>query len=126
NGHSPLSWHVTATPLPAFVWLIASPPGGTIAPGQAGQVTIKVNTAQLTPGNYVGQITLNGMDAKGNTAPGSPQTIVVNLVIQPPCTMSPPSSSALSFSAVQGAASSPPAHTVMSARPGSCAWPLTL
>ena len=76
NGHSPLSWHVTATPLlPSFVWLSASPSGGTIAPGQSGQVTVKVNTAQLTPGNYVGQITLNGMDAKGNPAPGSPQTI---------------------------------------------------
>ena len=125
NGHSPLSWHVTATPLPSFVWLIASPPGGTIAPGQAGQVTIKVTTAQLTPGNYMGQITLNGMDAKGNTAPGSPQTIVVNLVIQPPCTLSPPSSSALSFSAVQGATASPATQTVLFTGTGSCMWPLS-
>jgi hypothetical protein len=125
NGHSPLSWHVTATPLPSFVWLIASPPGGTIAPGQAGQVTIKVNTAQLTPGNYVGQITLNGMDAKGNAAPGSPQTIVVNLVIQPPCTLSPPSSSTLSFRAVQGATASPATQTVLFTGTGSCMWPLS-
>jgi Viral BACON domain/Carboxypeptidase regulatory-like domain len=125
NGHSPLSWHVTATPLPSFVWLIASPPGGTIAAGQAGQVTIKVNTAQLTPGNYVGQITLNGMDAKGNTAPGSPQTILVNLVIQPPCTLSPPSSSALSFSAVQGASTSPARQTILFTGTGSCVWPLS-
>src|SRR6266581_1742621 len=65
NGHSPLSWHAAAMPT-SFVWLAASPPGGTIAPGQSGQVTINVNTAQLTPGNYVRKIKLVGMDAKGN------------------------------------------------------------
>jgi hypothetical protein len=125
NGRSPLSWHVMATPLPSFVWLAASPVGGTIAPGQAGQVTINVNTAPLTPGNYVGQITLVGMDARGNPAPGSPQTIVVNLVMQPPCTMSPPSSSAFSFSAVQGATANPAAQTVLFTGTGSCVWPVS-
>ncbi|HWZ19566.1 MAG TPA: carboxypeptidase regulatory-like domain-containing protein [Ktedonobacteraceae bacterium] len=125
NGRSPLSWHVTATPLPSFVWLGASPAGNTIAPGQSGQVTVHVYTAQLTPGNYVGQITLNGMDAKGKAAPGSPQTIVVNLVIQPPCTLSPPSSSALSFSAVQSASVNPGPQTVLFTGSGSCVWPLS-
>ncbi len=125
NGHSPLSWHATAQPLPSFVWLAASPLGGAISPGQSAQVTVKVNTAQLVPGNYVGQITLNGMDAKGNLAPGSPQTIVVNLVMQPPCTLSPPSSSALSFSAVQGASANPATQTVMFTGTGSCVWPLS-
>jgi Carboxypeptidase regulatory-like domain/Viral BACON domain len=125
NGHSSLSWHVTATPLPSFTWLTASPTGSTIAPGQSGQVTVKVNTTPLTPGNYVGQITLNGMDAKGNAAPGSPQIIMVNLVMQPPCTVSPPSSSALSFSAVQGASANPVAQTVLFTGSGSCVWPLS-
>ncbi|HYX51596.1 MAG TPA: carboxypeptidase regulatory-like domain-containing protein, partial [Ktedonobacteraceae bacterium] len=125
NGHSPLNWHVTATPLPSFVWLGAKPAGGTIAPGQSGQVTVYVNTAQLTPGNYVGQITLNGTDTKGTIAPGSPQTILVNLVVQPPCTLSPPSSSALSFSAVQGASANPAAQTVLFTATGSCVWPLS-
>ena len=126
NGRSPLSWHVTATPfLPTFVWLGASPAASTIAPGQSGQVTVHVYTAQLTPGNYVGQITLNGTDAHGNAAPGSPQTIVVNLVMQPPCTLSPPSSSALSFSAVQGASANPVAQTVLFTGTGSCVWPLS-
>jgi hypothetical protein len=125
NGESALSWHTVVTPLPSFVWLAASPSGGNIAPGQSGQVTINVNTAQLTPGNYVGQIGLTGMDSKGISAPGSPQTILVNLVVQPLCTMSPPSSSALSFSAVQGSTSNPAAQTVMFTGTGSCAWPVT-
>jgi serine/threonine protein kinase len=124
NGHSPLNWHMTATPFPSFVWLAASPSGSTIAPRQSGQATINVNTAQLTPGNYVGQITLNGMDATGKPAPGSPQTIVVNLMVQPPCTLAPPSSSALTFNAVQGASANPAAQTVMFTGTGSCVWPV--
>ena len=124
NGGSALKWHTSVTSLSSS-WLNTSPSGGTIAAGQSGQVTIKVNTATLTPGNYVGQVILNGMDAKGNLAPGSPKTIVVNLVVQPPCTMSPPSSSALSFSAVQGASANPAAQTVMFTGTGSCAWPVT-
>ncbi|HEY6286607.1 MAG TPA: hypothetical protein VIX20_13165 [Ktedonobacteraceae bacterium] len=128
NGQSSLSWHPTTNQL-ALSWLAASPSGGTIAPGQSGQVTINVNTVlngvPLTPGNYVGQITLNGMDARGNPAPGSPQTVIVNLVVQPPCTLSPPSSSALSFSAVQGASANPAAQTVMFTGTGSCVWPLS-
>ena len=125
NGQSSLSWHVTATPTLSSVWLAASPSGGTLPPGQSGQVTVKVNTTPLTPGNYVGEITLNGMDAKGNPAPGSPQTVIVNLVMQSPCSLSLPSSSALSFSAAQGASANPATQAVLFTGTGSCVWPLT-
>ena len=120
NGGGPLKWNITVTTL-FSIWLGASPSGGTIAPGQSGQVTINVNTAKLTPGSYVGQVTLNGM----NSAPGSPQTITITLVVQPPCTISPSSSSALSFSAVQGASANPPAQTVMFTGTGNCVWPVS-
>jgi len=125
NGKSALKWNASASPQRLFSWLSATPSRGLIAPGQSGQVTINVDTTQLTPGSYVGQVALNGMDAKGNTAPGSPQTITVTLVVQPPCTLSPPSASALSFSAVQGAASNPPAQSVMFTGTGNCVWPVT-
>ncbi|HEX9134741.1 MAG TPA: carboxypeptidase regulatory-like domain-containing protein, partial [Ktedonobacteraceae bacterium] len=124
NGASALKWNAYAMPL-ASNWLGASPTGGTIVPGQTGQVTININTAKLTPGSYVGQVTLNGADAKGNLAPGSPQTITVTLVVQPPCAISPPSASSLSFSAVQGAAANPTAQTVMFTGTGNCVWPVT-
>jgi len=125
NGKSPLKWNASATPQHLYSWLGVSQSGGIIVPGQSGQVTINVDTAQLTPGSYVGQVALNGMDAQGNPAPGSPQTITVTLVVQPPCTLSPPSSSALSFSAVQGASSNPPSQTVMFTGTGNCVWPVT-
>ncbi len=123
NGTSTLKWYSRVTTL-YLGWLGASPSGGTIAPGQTGQVTINVDTKQLTPGSYVGQVVLNGMDARGNPAPGSPQTITVTLVVQPPCAISLPSSSSLSFSAVQGASTNLPPQTVMFTGTGNCVWPV--
>jgi hypothetical protein len=123
HGTSPLKWSASAMQW-LFIWLGVAPTGGTIAPGQTGQVTINVDIKPLTPGSYVGQVTLNGLDAKGNQAPGSPQSITITLVVQPPCAISPPSSSSLSFSAVQGAAANPPAQTVMFTGTGNCVWPV--
>src|SRR5258708_36716108 len=103
TGGSPLKWS-TSIPILTSGWWSAAPTGGTIAPGQTGQVTITVTTSKLTPGTYTGQVTLNGLDTSGKPAPGSPQAITVNLVMQPPCTLLPPSSRALSFNTLQGAA----------------------
>ena len=124
NGSSALNWQASPQAL-AQSWLTTSPSGGTIPQGQSRQVTIHVNTKQLAPGNYVEQITLNGVDAQGIVAPGSPQIITVNLVVQSPCTISPPSSSALSFSAVQGASTNPATQTLMFTAWGGCEWPLS-
>jgi Viral BACON domain len=123
NGGSPLKWS-TSTTLIANSWWSAAPTGGTIAPGQTGKVTINVTTSKLTPGTYTGQITFNGLDTSGNAAPGGPQTVTMNLVMQPPCAISQPSSGALSFSAVQGAANPTP-QTVMFMGVGACTWPVT-
>jgi hypothetical protein len=122
TGGSPLKWS-TSTTLIADSWLSAVPTGGTIAPGQTGKVTINVTTSKLTPGTYTSQVAFNGLDSSGNLAPGSPQTVTVNLVMQPPCAISQPSSSALSFSAVQGAANPTP-QTVMFMGIGGCTWPV--
>ncbi len=124
SGGSPLKWSTSITLFANSSWLSAVPTGGTIAPGQTGKATITVTTSTLTPGTYAGQITLKGLDTHGNAAPGSPQTVTVNLVMQPPCTLLPPSSSALSFSAVQGAANPPP-QTITFMGIGNCAWPVT-
>jgi len=124
NGSSPLRWNTNINLL-AGSWLGVAPSGGTVAPGQTGQVTINVNTAQLIPGNYIGQVILNGYDAKGHIAPGSPQTVTINLVMQPPCAISQPSAGSLSFSAVQGTATGLTPQTVMFTGTGSCVWPVT-
>jgi hypothetical protein len=124
TGGSALRWYTNVNTLPSS-WLAASPSSGSILPGQTGQVTINVNTSSLTPGNYEGQVILNGVDARGNMAPGSPQSITISLVIQPPCSISLPSSSALLFSAVQGTSSNLTPQTITFTGMGNCAWPVT-
>ena len=122
NGGSPLRWHSAVTQLDTN-WLGASPSGGIVPPGQTGQLTVNVTTSTLTPGNYPGQITLFATDMRGSPASGSPQTISINLVVQPPCTLAPPSQSVLLFSAIAGGPN-PLAQTVTFTGTGSCAWPL--
>ncbi len=107
----------------ASSWLGASPTGGSIPAGQTGQVTININTAGLNPNTYTGQIILNGTDANGLTASGSPQTIMVQLVVLPPCTLEQPSASVVAFSAVQGASDPSPQSVAITAS-GNCSWPL--
>ncbi|HET8846276.1 MAG TPA: carboxypeptidase-like regulatory domain-containing protein, partial [Ktedonobacteraceae bacterium] len=122
NGGSPLQWHTSLKALAVSSWFSASPSGGVVPPGGTGQVTINVSTKNMTPGSYSGTITLEGTDAKGKVASGSPQTVLVNLTIQPPCTLSQPSASSLLFTGIAGG-SSPAAQTVTFVDSGSCTWP---
>jgi hypothetical protein len=124
TGQDTLQWHTTVNQL-VLPWLTASPTGGSISPGQTGQVTVNVDPTNLTPGNYVGQVVLEGTDAKDPNimAGGSPQTVTVNLLVLPPCTLAQPSLSALGFSATQGGAD-PAAQSLAITASGNCAWPL--
>ena len=122
TGHSQLNWHAQPTQL-VSEWLGASPTGGSIAPGQTGQVTVLINTAGLTPNTYVGQVLLSGTDVHGKPASGSPQTVTVNLLVLPPCTLQQPSLSSVAFSVIQGM-SNPDPQTVSFTASGNCAWPV--
>jgi hypothetical protein len=122
NGSGPLKWNTSVNQL-ASSWLNAAPSGGTVAPKQTGQVTVSVDTSSLTPGTYVGQVILDGKDIGGLEASGSPEIVTINLVVQPPCVLTQPSSSALTFSYTQGG-TAPSAQNVTFTGTGSCAWPL--
>lgn len=122
-GGSILFWHTAVNQL-ASSWLGVSPTGGSILAGQTGQVVVNINTSSLTPGNYVGQVVLSGVDASNQTAGGSPQTITVNLLVLPPCVLQQPSSDALAFNGTQGG-SSPASQTVTITATGNCGWPMT-
>ena len=123
TGHSQLNWRTQVNTL-ASSWLGAGPTGGSIAAGQTGQVTVYINTAGLTPTTYVGQVVLIGTDTNGNAASGSPQTVTVNLLVLPPCTLQQPSLSSVAFSATQGMGNPSP-QTVSITASGNCAWPLS-
>ncbi|HEY4389515.1 MAG TPA: hypothetical protein VGN34_34170, partial [Ktedonobacteraceae bacterium] len=123
TGQSPLHWRTTINLL-ATSWLGAYPSGGVISPGQTGALTVNAITKNLTPGKYAGQIVLDGSDAAGKTAGGSPQTVSVTLTVLPPCKITQPSSSSLAFSAMQGDNNPGPQSMVMAAS-GNCLWPLS-
>jgi len=122
NGGSLLKWNTNVNILSSS-WLNVSPTGGSVQLGQTGQLVVNVDTSHLTPGTYSGQITLNGRDNSGNTASGSPQLVSINLVIQPPCTLTQPSSSAIAFSGVQGGYN-PTSQNLLITGTGNCTWPL--
>ncbi len=125
TGGSPLLWH-TSVQLLATSWLGVSPTGGTILPGQTGQLTINVsaNDSGLSPGQYAGQVTVEGSDEKDNLAAGSPQNITINFLVSPPCTLSQSTSSTLAFSATQGQ-SNPTSQTESFTASGNCSWPVS-
>ena len=122
TGGSTLSWHTTVTQI-GPVWLSTAPTGGTVQPGQTGQVVVNVNTSSLSPGTYAGQIGLIGTDSSGKPASGGGGIVSVNLVVQPPCALTQPSSSSLAFTAVQGP-HDPISQTPLITGTGNCAWPL--
>ncbi|MGI9059740.1 MAG: BACON domain-containing protein [Ktedonobacteraceae bacterium] len=122
TGKSPLTWREQVNPL-TKPWLGAGPTGGTIPAGQTGQVTVVIDTSSLTPNTYVGQLVLIGTDASGKVASGSPQTVMINLLVLPPCVLQQPSQSSVAFSATQGMGN-PSSQSVAITATGNCAWPL--
>jgi hypothetical protein len=122
TGASTLFWHTTVAQL-ASSWLGASPSGGSIPPGQTKNLTVNVSASGLTPGSYVGQITIEGMDQNNVVASGSPQRVSINFVVLPPCTLSQPSSSTLAFNSMQGGGSPSPLQESLTVS-GNCGWPV--
>ncbi|HEU5226361.1 MAG TPA: hypothetical protein VFU49_01020, partial [Ktedonobacteraceae bacterium] len=122
TGGSPLMWRTSLnSQIP--LWFGASPTGGTIPPGQTALLTVNVSASSLSPGTYVGQVLLSGTDPNNVVAGGSPQSIMINFNVLPPCTLQQPSSSSLAFSGMQnGADPTPQSVTIMAA--GNCNWPL--
>ena len=121
SGGSPLHWSSSAEPITTASWLTISPTSGQVLPGKTGMATITVDTSGLPPGAYTGQVTLNG----AGTAQGSSQVISVNLVVQPPCTLTQPSLSSLAFTGVQGGPN-PVWQSVLVTGTGNCSWPLLI
>lgn len=123
TGGGTLQWHTQVNML-ATTWLHAGPTGGAIAPRQTGQLTVFVSTSGLTPGTYVGQVVLFGLDQNNASASGSPQTITINLLVLPPCSLAQPSASQLSFDALQNG-TDPVGQSVLITASGNCGWPVS-
>ena len=122
TGQSALIWN--AVPNPMLLWLGVAQSQGSIAPGQTDSLVVSVSANGLTPGSYVGQVVLSGVDASGNPASGSPQMVNVTFTVLAPCTLALPSTSSLAFSSVEGFADPAP-QSIMITASGNCNWPVT-
>lgn len=123
TGKSALTWR-NAAAVQIQPWLHFSPASGIVAPGQSAQLTVSVSASNLTFGGYTGQIVLSGTDAQGGVVGGSPQAILINLVVQAPCTLSQLPANTLTFSNIlQGTATVTPQSVTIFAM-GNCSWPV--
>lgn len=66
-------------------WLSLSPNNGGVDSGSSQQIAVNVDTSKLLPGTYRGVITVSGQG--NNPVQDSPQNVVVNVTIQPQCTL---------------------------------------
>lgn len=102
---------------------IPAPPPGQ--PAQTEQISVTIAASVLKPSTqpYVGKIMFSGTDDNGVPVAGSP-SVMIYVNVAPACTVTPPSSSVVNFTAVQGSPNPSPTSVTFSAS-GSCAWPLT-
>ncbi|HLH62931.1 MAG TPA: hypothetical protein VKV20_14715 [Ktedonobacteraceae bacterium] len=122
-GGGTLAWDASATTSTGAPWLSLSTTAGSLSAGQAANISVTATLLQsLSPGTYNGTITFNATDGSGNPAMGSPQSIPVIFVVQPPCTIGA-TPLALSFTSIAGQ-ENPAAQVVSIAASGACAHAL--
>ena len=103
SGGMPFTWNANSD----HSWLTVRPSTGTIAASSQQTVSVVVNTGQLTPNTYAGNLSI--------TSGGGDTTIAVTVtVVSPPqlCNPNPASGSTLDFGSVQQGQSSPPSQSL--------------
>lgn len=119
GGGGSLAWTATAATTVGGAWLAVTPSRGNLASKQAVSLNVTASVlAGLIPGTYTGTITIAGKDGAGNAVAGSPQTIAVTFVVQPPCTIAA-TPVALTFAGVAGQ-SNPAAQNATIKATGTC------
>lgn len=119
TGGGTLTWNASATTSTGAMWLSISSTSGNLSAGQSANITVTVRLLQsLPPGTYNGMLTFSATDGSGNAAIGSPQSIPITFVVQPPCAIGA-TPLTLNFAGVVGQ-SNPAAQIVNIAASGTC------
>ena len=105
-------------------WLMVSPIAGNLDPRSTDTITIGVLLNGLQPQSYSGNITITATDSVTHQQIGTPQTITVTLVVQPPCTLQAPSPGAVTFNTEAG--TNPQNQTFSIGITGTCTGNVTL
>ena len=105
-------------------WLTATPTTGRLSLKSSVTSNIGVLLAGLQPQTYTGAVTITATDSVTGQQVGTPQTISVTLVVQPPCTLQAPSPTTETFNAEAG--TNPAAQTFTIGITGTCTGNVTL
>ncbi len=121
-GGGTLSWQIGAGGSRPS-WLTIAPIQGSIRADQTVALTFGANAASLATGTYRAQVTVNAVDAAGQSVAGSPQALPVVLNVLLPCVLQV-SPANLSFSASLLQAQ-PPDQSMSIKATGNCSWPVS-
>lgn len=107
-------------------WLSATPASGSVSLSSQGTTAIGVSLTGLGAGPYSGQVVITATDSVTHLSVGSPQTIAVNLTVQPVCTLQSPSASGESFSTEAGSNPNPATQSFTIGITGACTGSITI
>ena len=122
-GHR-LDWTTTVTTSDGGTWLTTTPTTGQVDQGMVSTTHAGVVLTGLAARTYTGTVSISAIDSVTHQPIGTPQTIAVTLMVQPPCTLQAPSSTQETFNVQAGAIPAPQSFTVSVV--GNCVGHVTI
>ena len=107
-------------------WLTISPTSGSVSVNSAAATHIGIALSGLGSNTYTGQVTITATDGITHQPVGAPQTIVVTLAVQPPCTLQAASQLQENFSSEVGTNASPTSQSFTIGIVGACQGNITI
>jgi Viral BACON domain len=113
SGGGSMVWHASAVTSVGGAWLAISSTSGTTSSHSTSLITVSGRVlGSFTPGTYTGSVIIAAIDSVTKLAVGNSLVIPVTLTLQQACTLLPPSSPAMTFSAKAGSNPAPQTFTV--------------
>ncbi len=119
-----LDWTASTGTTLGGPWLTASPANGTVSLSAPSSTHIGVSLSGLAAGTYSGTVIITAIDSVSKQKVGTPQSIAVTLIIQPPCMLQAPSGAGKTYSAEVGL--NPSTQTFTIGVTGTCTGSVTI
>ncbi len=113
-----LEWTASVVTSDGGSWLTTTPAAGWVSPTGGAVTHVGVVPTGLANNTYTGIVRITATDGVTHQPVGTPQTIMVTLIVQPICTLQAPSPTQLTFNAVAG--SNPPSQVLTVGVSGNC------
>ena len=110
-GHR-LDWIATVTTSDGGTWLTTTPTTGQVDQGNVSTTQVGVVLTGLAARTYTGTVSISAIDSVTHQQVGTPQTIAVTLMVQPPCTLQVPSPTQETFNVEGGSNPAPQTFTI--------------